>query len=164
MKTRSLFTVMCVLVSIAGFANAGAIAQPSVRGAELTSRAATIVGNVVDGDDKPIAAAQLRLRNIVNGRSVAVTRGDQMGQFRFSGVASGSYFVELVDERGRVRGVSATFTVGPAETYSTIVRLTAHRAWYSDLFSNAALAVVSSAAALGITAMGNGAQPASGRF
>jgi hypothetical protein len=139
-------------------------AQTPVQGVELTSRAATIVGNVVDGDDKAIASARLRLRNVGNGRIVASAEGDQNGQFRFAGVANGSYLVEFLDERGNVRGVSQTFTVSPGETFSTVVRLTAHRPWYSGFFSNAAIAAVSSAAALGVTAVGNGGQPASGRF
>jgi hypothetical protein len=156
--------LICAFAAIAGSSPARAAAQGPVRGAELTSRAATIVGNVVDADDKPIAAARLRLRNVADGRIVASARGDQNGQFRFAGVASGTYLVEVLDERGNVRGVSQAFTVGPGEILSTIVRLTVHRPWYSGFFSNAAIAAVSSAAALGVTAVGNGGQPASGRF
>jgi hypothetical protein len=79
-------------------------------------------------------------------------------------VPAGSYFVELVDENGVVLGIGQTFRMAPAEAVSTFIRLGARAPWYSGFFSNAALAAVSSAAGLGVTAVGNGFQPASGRF
>ena len=164
MRPASRVALICAFAAMTGFAPAPSAAQPPVRGVELTSRAATIAGNVVDGDDRPVAGARLRLRNVADGRLVASAHGNQNGQFRFAGVASGSYLVESIDERGDVRGVSQTFTVGPGETLTVVVRLTTHRPWYSGFFSNAAIAAVSSAAAIAVTAVGNGGQPASGRF
>lgn len=164
MKAEHRLVLVCLSAALALTAAAGIRAQTPVRGVELTSRAATVAGTVVNGDDKPVPAARVRLRDASSGRIVMTTQADQHGGFRLAGVPHGSYLVEVVDDAGNVRGVSQTFRVGPAETFSTIVRLTERRPWYSGFFSNAAVAAVSSAAGIGVTAVGNGTQPASGRF
>jgi hypothetical protein len=164
MNTLNRFALICLLGALASSPARAVRAQTPVRGVELTSRAAIIVGSVVDGNDKPVPAARLRLRDATSGRIAMPAISDQNGQFRFGGVPRGSYLIECVDSGDDVRGLSQTFSVAPAETLSTIVRLTARRPWYSGFFSNSAVAAVSSAAALGVTAVGNGRQPASGRF
>jgi hypothetical protein len=166
MKAGDRFRPAYLSIALAFTVMAGDVtsAQTPVRGVELTVRAATIVGTVVNADDKPIPGPRLRLRDVTIGRIVMTTVGCQNGDFRFAGVAHGLYLVECVDEVGTVRGVSQTFSVSGGETASTLVRLSSRRAWYQGFFSNAAAAAVSSAAGLGITAVGNGTQPASGRF
>lgn len=139
-------------------------AQTPVPGVTLTARAGTIVGTAWDGNDLPIVAARLRLRTVTEGRILMTTRADQEGRFRFTGVPAGTYLVELVDEGGGVRAVGHTFTMAPGETVATFIRLGARVPWYNGFFTNAAVAAVSSAAGLGITAVGTGIQPASGRF
>ena len=158
---RLCLTVLAVASALPGHR---ALAQtPSAR-ATLTAHAGTIVGTVRDGADKPIAAARLRLRDLTSGRLLMTGRADQDGVFRFTGVPAGSYLVELVDEAGNVLAVTNTLTMAPAETVTTFVRLGARPPWYSGFFSNAAMTAVSAAAGLGVTAVGNGFQPASGRF
>ena len=56
------------------------------------------------------------------------------------------------------------FTIGPTETVATFIRLGARRRWYGGFFTNAAAAAIAAAATLGVTALGNGGQPASARF
>jgi hypothetical protein len=168
MTSRTLCGAVClaVLIGTGAIPGNGVTAQaqtPSNR-ATLTAHAGTIVGTALDGNDKPIPAARLRLRELTGGRIVMVTRGDQEGNFRFTGVPAGQYLVELVDERGGVLGVSKTFSTAPAETMVTFIRLGARVPWYTGFFTNAAVAAVSSAAGLGVTAVGTGLQPASGRF
>ena len=151
MKSRTSCGALCLALLVATGAIPGngetAHAQaPSTR-ATLTAHAGTIVGTIRDGNDKPIPAARLRLRELTAGRIVMVTRGDQEGQFRFSGVPAGQYLVELVDERGSVLGVSKTLNTVPAETMVTYIRLGARVPWYTGFFTNAAVAAVSSAEA-----------------
>lgn len=168
MKARKLFGVVClaVLMGTAGARDHGAIAQAQtpVPGVSLTARACTIVGTAWNGNDVPVAGARLRLRDVSSGRILMTTRGDQEGHFRFTGVPTGTYLVELVDENGGLLAVGHTFTMAPSETVATFIRLGARVPWYSGFFTNAAIAAVSSAAGLGVTAVGSGIQPASGRF
>jgi hypothetical protein len=165
MNTRDLLGAVCLSIALAAtLAVPAAYAQTPESRVTLTSHAGSVLGSARDGADRPIAAARLRLRNLEAGRILMTTRGDQEGNFRFTGVPSGSYLVELVDENGVVLGVGQTFRITPAETVATLIRLGARAPWYAGFFSNAAMAAVSSAAGLGVTAVGNGIQPASGRF
>jgi hypothetical protein len=69
-----------------------------------------------------------------------------------------------VADGSRVEGVTHSVGIAPGETARVILRLASRRPWYSGFFSNAAIAAVSSAASLGITSVGTGLQPDSGRF
>lgn len=166
MNARKRFAGICLIATLALSASPRSVAraQTPVQGVELSAYAGAIAGTVLDGGERAVPAARLSLRDVTSGRILMTTRGNQQGDFSFAGIPADSYLVEFVDEEGNVRGVSQTFVVRPRETVSTIVRVGARRAWYNGFFQNAALAAVSSAAGLGITAAGNGSQPASGRF
>jgi hypothetical protein len=166
MDAGKRFGGICLAAALALTASPAIVAraQTPVQGVELSARAASIVGTVLDSNERAVPAAQVRLRDVTSGRLVMTTRGDQNGVFRFGGIPRGSYVIEFVDDEGKVRGVSQTLVVAPGETLSTVVRLGAHRTWYSGFFKNAAVAAVSSAAVLGVTAVGTGSQPASSRF
>ena len=168
MKARNLFGVVCLTaVAMVGGIPGGSArlhAQTPRPHATLTAHAGTVAGIARDGADKAIPAARLRLRDLNSGRILMTTRSDQEGRFQFTGVPAGTYLVELVDENGIVVAVGHTFTMPPGETIATFIRLGARAPWYRGFFSNAAVAAVSSAAGLGLTAVGTGVQPASGRF
>ena len=164
MKSRILRLGVCLLAVSAGWTLPSALAQTPVPRATLTAHAGAIVGVVRDGIEHPVAAARLRLRDLASGRILMTTRSDQEGGFRFVGVPAGPYVVELVDESGTVRALSGTCTVSAGGAISTFIRLGVQPPWYSGFFTNAAMAAVSSAAGLGVTAVGSGFQPASGRF
>ncbi|MGH9372353.1 MAG: carboxypeptidase-like regulatory domain-containing protein [Vicinamibacterales bacterium] len=124
----------------------------------------TIAGTVLRSDNSPVINGLLRLRNIASGEIVMGTRSDATGRFDFVAVPPASYVVELVDGGGRVRAVGQMFSVGRGEAITTLVRLGTEDRWLDGFFGNAAAAVVAAAASLGVTAVGNGAQPASPRF
>ncbi len=166
MTGRILHVGVCLLGLAAALPPCSAAWQgqaPSPR-ATLTAHAGAIVGVVRDGTERPVGAARLRVRDLTSGRIVMTGRSDHEGGFRFTGVPAGSYAVELVDENGTVRALSGTCSVAPGQAVSTFIRLGAQPPWYSGFFTNAAMAAVSSAAGLGVTAVGSGFQPASGRF
>jgi len=125
--------------------------------------AGTITGTVVNHDNTPVPQARLRLRDVTTGQIVQTTEGNDAGRFTFLKVQPGSYVVELVDRRGSVLALGQMFGLGPLETVTTLIRLAASSSWYSGFFGNAALAALATAAALGVAAVGNGGQPASGR-
>lgn len=125
--------------------------------------AGTVIGTVWNRAETPIAHARLRLRDVTSGQIVRATLADERGRFTFVKVPPGSYIVELVDSSGNILALGQMFALGPVETVATFIRLGAQAPWYSGFFSNAASAALASAAALGLTALGNGGQPASGR-
>lgn len=164
MKSRMLPVGVCLLAFFAGWTPPAAGGQTLAPRGTLTAHAGVIVGVVRDGTERPVAAARLRLRDVTSGRILMTARSDQEGGFRFTGVPAGSYVVELVDENGTMRALSGTCPLSPGQAVSTFIRLGVQPPWYSGFFTNAAMAAVSSAAGLGVTAVGNGFQPASGRF
>jgi hypothetical protein len=123
--------------------------------------AATIVGHVWGTDGRPVANAALRLRNVTTGRLEGKTMSAEGGQFTFVEATAGAYVVECVDELGKVLGVGNTFDVAPGETVSTFVRLGAQKSPVADFFNSIAAAVISSAASVGVTAVGSTGRPIS---
>jgi hypothetical protein len=116
---------------------------------------------VWDAQSQPIADAQVRLRNLTTGKVEATARAGQSGQFTFQNVEGGNYVLELLNDEGRVIAVGQTFSVAPVETVATFVRLGARLPWFSGFFNNAAASAVSTAAGLGLTAVGVTGQPVS---
>jgi hypothetical protein len=129
----------------------------------LAVKGGTVTGTVWQRDDSPVPDAKLQLRDVSSGKVVMTTDGDDRGRFTFHRVSPGSYIVELVDRSENVLALGQMFTIGPVETVATFIRLGTPLPWYNGFFSNAAAAALASAAALGVTAIGNGEQPASAR-
>jgi hypothetical protein len=129
--------------------------------APAAARATSIQGNAWTAENAPIPRPRLRLRNVSTGTIEATTIGTDAGQFTFSGVEPGSYVVELVNESASVLAVSQVFTIAADETVATFVRLGTRAPGLVGFFENAAAAVASSAASLGITALAPVSRPAS---
>jgi hypothetical protein len=55
-------------------------------------------------------------------------------------------------------------TVGSGDTVATFIRLANRAGFFDKFFGNAAAAALATAASLGVTAIGDGGQPASARF
>jgi hypothetical protein len=137
---------------------------PVLRAGVMVRQPGTIIGTAWHHDNSPISYALLRLRNVTSGRIVMGTEANAQGRFTFVQIAPGSYIVELVDAGGDVRAVGQMFSLGSGETVATFIRLGTEIPWFSGFFGNAAAAVLATAASLGVTAVGNGSQPASARF
>ena len=130
----------------------------------LSTKGGTVTGTVWRSNDAPVPDAPLQLRDVSTGQVVQSTRANELGRFTFSKVTAGSYIVELVDENRNVLALGEMFTIGPTESVATFIRLAASTKWYGGFFTNAAAAAIAAAATVGVTAVGNGGQPASGRF
>jgi hypothetical protein len=127
----------------------------------VSSGTSRVVGHIWTADSLPIAGAALRLRNILTAALDLTTVSDQAGEFSFSGVEAGSYFIEYVHGSGRLLAVSNPFTVTKGETISTFVRLGSRRPFGAGFFTSTAAVVLSSAAVAGIAAVGPTGRPIS---
>jgi hypothetical protein len=146
---------------------AAAVAQVPARwsaGGSTGARGGAVTGIAWNADNSPVPNALIRLRDLATGRIVLGVQADVAGRFGFDPVPAGSYVVELVDQAGTVRAVGQMFSVGSGETVATFVQLAPKDRWFAGFFGNAAAAALSAAASLGLTAMGDGVQPASPRF
>ena len=130
----------------------------------LSAKGGTVTGTVWRSDHTPLPNAELQLRDTTTGQIVASTRADELGRFAFAKLNAGNYVVELVDQNRTVLALGEMFSLGPTETVTTFVRLAASGKWYGGFFTNAAAAAIAAAATVGVTALGNGGQPASARF
>jgi hypothetical protein len=111
------------------------------------------VGTVWTADSTPIPLARVRLRNMTTGSIDGAAVANNAGEFAFNGIHGGPFVVEYVSKGDRVLAIGEAFVVAPGETVTTFVRLGSDKPWYTGFFSNAAIAVVSGAAASGITAL-----------
>jgi hypothetical protein len=134
---------------------------PDARSSEAAGTAATILGHVWGADGRPVANAALRLRDVTSGRLVGRTVSVDGGQFTFVEATAGTYVVECVDDLGKVLAVGNTFEVAPGETVSTFVRLGSQSSPVSSFFNSIAAVVISSAASVGVTAVGSTGRPVS---
>ena len=132
--TRRAFVCTLVLwmtlIATAGAGGADAQRGGAVRAraVQVTSARAHIGGFVVTRDEppKPVRQARVRVRERT-GRVIDTTITDNEGRFLFELEMAGSFFVEVVDESGKVLAVEdvgqVAVTVGPGHSSSTILRL-----------------------------------------
>jgi hypothetical protein len=119
----------------------------------IGSHTTTIVGSAWNADNSPIKFANLRLRDVEDGRIEALTKANDAGQFSFENVPAGSYVVELVNDAGKIETVGHVFTIAQGESVATFVRLRTKVPWMVTFFNNAAGAITATAASGGITAL-----------
>jgi hypothetical protein len=163
---RNLIGVTLILASLPlspAVTAAGQLDAVRLGGPVSVQQGGAISGTAWNRDDSPISNALLRLRDVSSGIILMGTDADVLGRFTFVRVPPGSYVVELVNEKGHALALGHVFTLGPGETVVTFIRLGSTVPWYDGFFTNAAAAALASAASLGVTAVGEGAQPASAR-
>ena len=66
----------------------------------------SIAGTVRDAQGQPLPSVKLQLRNIDTGQVVATTRAGSDAAYQFTGIVPANYVVEIVDDSGRVLGLS----------------------------------------------------------
>jgi hypothetical protein len=130
-------------------ANGSSRMTPATIGARTTS----IVGSAWNVDNSPIRFANLRLRDVIEGKIEALTKANEVGEFTFENVPAGSYVVELVNDAGKVETIGHVFSIAPGETVATFVRLSAKVPWYEAFFNNTSGAVSATAASTGVRAL-----------
>jgi len=66
----------------------------------------SIAGTVRDAQGQPLPSVKLQLRNIDTGQVVATTRAGADAAYQFTGIVPANYVVEIVDDSGKVVGLS----------------------------------------------------------
>jgi hypothetical protein len=156
---RALFALGALLC--AAGADAGAARQETVAGGPTEASGARVACSVVDALDKGVPGALVRLRDVNNGQVTAAERTDAGGRLVIRRVHPGLYVLEVVNSEEDVIAVGQPFAAARGESVATFVRLGAKPPGFSSFLSNAAAAAVATAASLGVTAVGPGAQPSS---
>lgn len=134
---------------------------PSVRASATQAR---ISGSVITRDQppRPVRRATVRARDN-QGRIAGTTTTDESGQFAFMLERAGSYYVELVDDAGRVLAVEdvgqAAISVSAGQTSTTILRVPGQLP--SAAWGRTARTILGAASAAGIGAFTAAGQPAS---
>ena len=149
MRVRAALVALLIGVFVLPAASIGT-GEPA--GSALPA-AAALTGAVWTGANEPVPDALVRLRNVTTTRIEQLARANELGRFEFRNLESGQYLVEVVDASGRVLAVGSPLSVAPGEIVATFVRLAMRKPWFSGFFGNAAAAVVSTAANLGVTAV-----------
>jgi hypothetical protein len=109
------------------------------------------VAGVATADGKPAPNAKLQLRNVQSGQLVGTAQSTAAGTFTFTGLAAGTYAVEVLSAAGQIIGTSAAVSVA-AGAAVTGVAVGASAAAFG--------AAAGGAAAAGAVAAGSGAAAA----
>jgi hypothetical protein len=126
--------------------------------------AARISGSVITRDEppRPVRRATVRARDGA-GRIVGTTTTDDGGQFAFSLPRAGTYYVELVDDTGRVLAVEdvgeAAVSVTAGQNSTTILRVPGRLP--TSAIGRTARTILGAASAAGIGTLTASGQPAS---
>ncbi len=80
-----------------------------------------VVGFVWTDEDTPVAFPRLAIRELTDGRVASRTTGTDLSEFRFEGLASGSYVIELLDDADRVQAVGQPLTLVAGDTVGTFL-------------------------------------------
>jgi len=73
-----------------------------------------ISGTARDAQDKVLSNVKVQLRNVDTGALVATTRSAASGAFEFKGLNPGNFVVEIVDDDGKIIGVSTSMALAAA--------------------------------------------------
>lgn len=160
----AVFLTVLALVPSAPLAAAAQRLPDAQINESLSTNGGTVTGTVSRSNNSPVPDAQLQLRDVSTGQIVRSMRSNELGRFTFTKVNPGRYVVELVDDNRNVLALGEMFTIGPTETVATFIRVGTSTRLFGGFFTNVAAAAVAAAATVGVTALGNGGQPASGRF
>jgi hypothetical protein len=115
---------------------------------------AVVAGQTLDSVGAPLPFATVRVRNLDTGAIVQQSTSSHLGEFSFVVPGGSTYIVELIDKKtGQVLAVGPAVSVEAGEAVGVIVKLPAKLPTLAGFFGNTAAAILSAAAAAGITAV-----------
>jgi hypothetical protein len=124
----------------------------------------SIAGTVRDAQGQPLPNARVQLRNVDTAQIVARTRAGADAAYEFGGVAPANYLVEIVDDAGRVIGLSSAAALAPnGAVTGLIAALTATTAGAGAFFASTGgillLVGIGAGVTAGVIAVTNNASP-----
>jgi hypothetical protein len=127
------------------------VAPTVLRAAQELAPTASLTGNVRWTDSTPLVQGDVRLRRMETGEQIASVRSGPGGEFDFTGLQPGTYFIDVVDAAGKVVGMSSPIvaTAGGAQSVSIVAVAGGVLAASSGGFSLFGLGPVTSVAVLG---------------
>jgi carboxypeptidase family protein len=155
-------TLLGLLFVVTPRSRAAGADQPETSASDATEGTATVAGAVRSMNGAPVPRASVRLREVTTGRLAGTTTADDEGRLRFERVLPGAYVLELTTQ-DKVVATGPLFAVRGSETVASFVRRGAKPPAYSGFFKSAAATAISTAASLGITAVGSSGVPSSPR-
>jgi hypothetical protein len=80
-----------------------------------------ISGTARNAQNQVLPNVKVQLRNVDTGQLVATTKAGSDGRFEFSGLNPGSYVVEIVDDSGKIVGLSPMTPLSAGGTVAGLV-------------------------------------------
>jgi hypothetical protein len=126
------------------------LAAPAASAAQAGGK---IAGIVHDAKGQNLPNAKLQLRSVDTAQVVARTKAGADAAYEFAGVAPGNYLVEIVDDAGRVIGLSSASVLTPnGAVTGLIAALTADTAAAGAFFASTGGVLLLLGIAGGVTA------------
>jgi hypothetical protein len=122
---RNVFVLALILVVTVAALPVRVTASPRAGGDQTAPQAGSVSGVARGSDQSLLANQRVQLRNLENGQVASSTTSGPAGTFSFPSLAPGNYVVELVDEAGKVVGISSSVSVAPAVAASVTVTASA---------------------------------------
>jgi hypothetical protein len=108
MVKRLAVVTLAVVLGLAVMADAG----------QGTGR---IAGTARNAQNQILPNVKVQLRNVDTGQLVATTRAAGDGRFEFTGLNPGNYLVEIVDDDGRIIGLSPSLALAAGGVISGVM-------------------------------------------
>ena len=80
-----------------------------------------ISGIIQSAQGTPMGSVKLQLRNVDTGQLAATSRAAATGAYEFIGLNPGNYIVEVIDESGKIIGLSPATAIAAAGTISGLM-------------------------------------------
>ncbi len=108
MVKRVAIVTMAIVLGLALMADAG----------QGTGR---IAGTARDAQNQVLPNVKVQLRNVDTGQLVATSRAAGDGRFEFTGLNPGNYVVEIVDDDGKIIGLSPSMALAAGGVISGVM-------------------------------------------
>ena len=121
---------------------------------------AVVAGQTLDAFGAPLPFVPVRIRNLDTGVVIDQSTSNHLAEFSFLVPGEATFIVEAIEKKtSRVLAVGPAVSVKAGEAVGVIVQLPAKRQTLAGFFGNTAAAILSAAAAAGITAVTSTGNP-----